>query len=98
MCKRIECHASEVHRRIVAAFVRGLGRPDIVCKDRRNRRALVIETKRATEASQMENICQEALQQIISRGYAVGEDFEGYRSVSCYGVAFYRKSALVRKL
>ena len=73
----------------------GLGRSDITVLDKRNRRAMIIEAKRSTSEAQMEHDCQEALGQIAEKQYAQG--LYGYRTVLCYGVAFYRKSALVKK-
>ena len=73
----------------------GLGRPDIKLTDKPNRRALVIEAKRSDSMEHMEQDCEAALRQIVDQEYAV--DLEGY-DVSCYGVAFYKKNALVRKL
>ena len=74
---------------------RGLGRPDIKLIDKRNRRVLIIETKKSGSKAQMEHDCDKALQQIINQEYAKGLD--GY-TVFCYGIAFYKKSALVKKL
>ena len=74
---------------------RGLGRPDIKLTDRKNRRVLIIEAKRSASADQMEHDCDEALKQIVDQEYAKG--LEAYQ-VTCYGIAFYQKSALVKKL
>ena len=74
---------------------RGLGRPDIRLIDHRNRRILIIEAKRSDSAAQMEHDCDEALKQIEDQGYVRGLD--AYK-VYCYGIAFYQKSALVKKL
>jgi hypothetical protein len=73
----------------------GLGRPDIKLVDRRNRRVLIIEAKKSDSAAQMERDCEEALKQIADQEYA--KDLEEYQ-VYCYGIAFYRKKALVKKL
>lgn len=73
----------------------GLGRPDIKLVDRRNRRVLIIEAKKSDSAAQMERDCEEALKQIAEQEYA--KDLEEYQ-VYCYGIAFYRKKALVKKL
>lgn len=73
----------------------GLGRPDIKLMDSDNRRALIIEAKKSQSSAQMEHDCDEALRQIADREYAKGLD--AYR-VHCYGIAFYQKSALVKKL
>ena len=74
---------------------RGLGRPDIKLIDDDHRRVLIIEAKKSDSAAQMEHDCEEALQQIRDREYAKGLD--AYQ-VYCYGIAFYQKSALVKKL
>ena len=42
----------------------GLGRSDISVKDRRNRRAIIIEAKRSENEVQMEKDCEKALKQI----------------------------------
>ena len=73
----------------------GLGRPDIKLKDDDNRRALIIEAKKSESKGQMEHDAETALNQIVDKQYANGlEDYD----VSCYGIAFYQKSALVKKL
>lgn len=74
---------------------RGLGRPDIILTDDDRRRALIIEAKRSADKDHMERDCDIALKQITDREYA--KDLEDYQ-VSCYGIAFYRKNALVKKL
>lgn len=74
----------------------GLGRPRVLPTDRRNRRAIVIEAKRSSDAARMAHDCAEALGQTDRRAYA--RRLPGYRQVLCYGVAFYQKDALVRSL
>ena len=73
----------------------GLGRPDILLLDDDNRRALIIEAKKSDGADRMEHDCDEALRQIVEQRYAKG--LEAYQ-VICYGIAFYQKTALVRRL
>lgn len=73
----------------------GLGRPDIDLRDRRNRRAIIIEAKKAESENRMEYWCEEALRQIDEKRYAEG--LTGYQLVLRYGIAFYQKSALVKK-
>jgi hypothetical protein len=75
----------------------GLGRFDVLVKDRRNRRAILIEAKKSGSAAQMEQDCEEALSQIAEKGYARRIE-PGYEKVLCYGMAFYRKSVKIRKL
>ena len=75
---------------------RGLGRPDIDLRDKRNRRAIIIEAKKSEKAEDMNKDCEKALEQIVKNQYA--EKLEGYRQIMCYGVAFYKKIAMVKKL
>ena len=76
---------------------RGLGRPDLQLLDVDNRRAMIIEVKKADEKGNMENLCDEALQQIVDGEYAKNLDI-GFETVLCYGIAFFRKSAMIKKL
>ena len=75
---------------------RGLGRPDIKLTDDVNRRILIIEAKKSDSKGQMEHDCQDALQQIADREYA--KNLDGYSRILCYGISFFRKKALVRKI
>lgn len=75
----------------------GTGRTDLVIRDKSQRRAMIIEAKHVTKAEQMGAACREAMEQIDDRRYAVEFD-KGYRSVICYGIAFYNKECLVQKL
>lgn len=74
----------------------GTGRIDIVVRDKRHRRVMIIEAKRVAKAAQLEAGCLEAVKQIDDKRYAVEFD-KGYRSVICYGIAFYNKECLVQK-
>lgn len=78
-------------------YENGLGRSDIVMKDRRNRWAIVIEVKIAKTEKQMEEKCQEALLQIKEKQYARKVERDGFRKVLWYGIAFYKKECIVRK-
>ena len=73
----------------------GLGRPDIVLKDRKNRQAIIIETKRSKTESAMPDSCDKAIYQIKNNCYAQGIP-NGYRKILCYGIAFFQKSCLVK--
>ena len=75
---------------------KGLGRPDILLKDRKNRRAIIIEAKKSHKSSDLENDCIKALEQIEVNQYADG--LYGYEHIFCYGVAFYQKQAKVKLL
>lgn len=56
---------------------------------------MIIEAKRSDSEAQMERDCEAALRQIEEKQYAEG--LYGYRTILRYGVAFYRKSAMVKK-
>lgn len=45
----------------------------------------------------MEYWCDDAIDQIVRNGYAKGLE-EDYREILCYGISFYKKNALVKKL
>lgn len=79
-------------------FENGLGRSDIVIKDRKKRRAAVIEAKIAPSEEKMEQECQEALRQIETKQYARKIERSGFKTVLRYGIAFYRKSCLVKQM
>ena len=76
---------------------RGLGRPDLLLVDTDNRRAIIIETKKAADKARLDAACDAALSQIAQRRYA-DEIEDGYQTVLCYGVAFYQKTALIKLL
>ena len=75
---------------------KGLGRPDIFLKDRRNRRAIIIEAKKSDKESDMDKDCDKAIKQIIDEKYAEGTP--GYEQILCYGVSFYQKQAKIKLL
>ncbi len=75
---------------------KGLGRPDILLKDKRNRRAVIIEAKKSKKEADMDKDCAKAIDQIITEKYAEG--LYGYKQILCYGIAFFQKQAKVKKL
>ncbi len=78
-------------------YENGLGRSDLVIKDRRNRRAAVIEAKWTDSEKKLERECENALQQIEDMQYAKKVERSGYRQVHSLGIAFYQKQCLVKK-
>lgn len=74
----------------------GLGRPDIILKDRRNRRAIIVESKKSKKEADLDEDCDKALKQIVDEKY--GEGIDGYQQILCYGVAFFQKQAKVKLL
>ncbi|MBR1670684.1 MAG: AAA family ATPase [Butyrivibrio sp.] len=75
---------------------KGLERPDISLKDKKGRRAIIIEAKKSDREADLDKDCDEAIQQIIDKRYADG--MYGYEQILCYGVAFYQKRAKVKKM
>lgn len=73
----------------------GLGRPDLVIRDKKNRRILILEVKHSHSAQAMEQDCLKAFAQIDVGQYA-RQFLGGYQTVLCYGVAFYKKECLVK--
>lgn len=84
--------------RVESNYEYGLGRSDIVVKDRKNRRAVVLEAKRASNEDKMESDCEEALAQIQKKQYAKKAERDGYKNVGRLGVAFFQKRCLVKKM
>ncbi len=74
----------------------GLGRSDIDVKDKKRRRAMLLEAKKSENEEDMEKDALMGTQQILDREYMKG--LEGYESVVCYGISFYKKKALVKKM
>lgn len=75
----------------------GIGRSDVVVKDRKTRKVIIIEAKHSDSEADMEKDCQEALQQIDLKKYA-SRYLNGYKTVQCYGAAFFQKKCLIRRV
>ena len=73
---------------------KGLGRPDILLKDKKNRRAIIIEAKKSDKESDMDKDCKEAIKQIVKEKYAEG--LKGYEEIICYGAAFFQKQVKLK--
>ena len=73
---------------------KGLGRPDILLKDKKNRRAIIIEAKKSEKESDMDKDCKEAIKQIVKEKYAEG--LKGYEEIICYGAAFFQKQVKLK--
>lgn len=72
----------------------GMGRADIIVKDRSRRRALVIEVKRSRNETAMAADARRALEQIQEKQYAEGL-LDGFQQIFCYGAAFYGKKCWI---
>ncbi|MFG6329131.1 MAG: ATP-binding protein [Lachnospiraceae bacterium] len=74
----------------------GEGRYDILLKPYDERKAaVIIELKRAQRFTEMEGMCQKALQQIEDKHYDAELIDEGYMLVKKYGICFCKKSCMV---
>ena len=75
----------------------GMGRADIVIRERNRRRAIVIEAKwTGKNGDTLEKCCEEALQQIKKKQYMKNLLDEGYQTVLCYGAAFRGKLCMIK--
>lgn len=83
--------------RVESNYENGLGRSDIVVKNRKERKAVVLEAKRACCEEKMEKKCEEALAQIERNRYAEKIEYDGFRNVVKLGIAFFQKKCLVKK-
>lgn len=75
----------------------GLGRTDIVVRDRSKRSILIMEVKCAKSRNGLERKCTEAECQIARQQYAL-EFTRGYRHIFCYGVAFFAKECRIGRM
>ncbi len=74
----------------------GKGRSDLFVRPvRRSREAFVIEFKVAKDIDDMESMADEALRQIAEKQYDAELRNDGYKYVSCYGIAFCGKECVV---
>ena len=78
-------------------YENGLGRSDIVVKDSRQRRAVIIEVKISETGNDLEVLCDAALKQIKTKRYSEKIKADGYRQVIKYGITFYKKDCLVKE-
>jgi len=75
----------------------GDGRSDIfILPNFYKKQAYVIEIKVARKASELELKCEEALAQIDEKRYVEELALEGYLNVVKYGMAFYKKTCMVK--
>ena len=75
----------------------GLGRPDLVIKNKKKRQAVIIEIKIADSMQSLQKSAEKAMDQIEDMRYADGIFAQGYQKVIKYGAAFYRKNCLISK-
>ena len=73
----------------------GLGRPDIIIEDGKNKRALIFELKRAATYEELDAKASEGLAQIKEKQYAIGLSPQ-IKTVLQYGLAFWNKECCVK--
>ncbi len=75
----------------------GIGRSDIILlEQRRHKLAVIIEIKVADEFSQLSQKCDDALIQIEEKQYDMQLKRDCYQQIIKYGVAFYKKSCMIK--
>ena len=75
----------------------GTGRSDIIIKDLLSKKiAVVIEVKIAEHSNELDARCDKALKQIEDEQYAYDLQQEGYQRILKYGIAFYKKTCLIK--
>ena len=82
--------------RVESNYENGLGRSDIVVKDRRNRRAFIIEAKWTESEQNLDKVCEQAMRQIEERQYVKKIERMGYKTVVPFAMAFWKKQCLVK--
>ena len=73
----------------------GQGRSDIVVYHPERPQVIIFEAKYAKTLDDLKERCEAALDQIEEKQYTKEFD-NGYTSIRCYGIAFYKKCCLVR--
>ena len=61
-------------------------------------KCIVIECKKAISPLRLEEEANDAVNQIVKNKYIEGLQYDGYRDIVGYGIAFYQKSAVIAKL
>lgn len=76
----------------------GDGRPDLMLLERRKHKlAVIIEIKATKEFTKLDYWCDEALKQIEDNRYETELINDGYQKIIKYGIAFCKKSCMVKK-
>ena len=76
----------------------GIGRSDIIMEDYgTGTRGIILELKVAKKYSEMEKMCDEALEQIELMEYEHNLREDGYEEILKYGVCFFKKRCRVKK-
>ena len=77
----------------------GKGRSDIIIQyPNRRGKAVIFELKVAKNAQELEKKCVEALEQIEKNKYDMELVNDGYTDILKYGIAFYKKDCMIKKL
>lgn len=74
----------------------GRGRTDIIIKDFNNQRAMIIEAKFTKDEKNIDQLCDEAIQQIIDRAYEKEINKIVYTEILSFGVVFFQKNAYIK--
>ena len=84
--------------RLYSNLETGLGRSDIILAPNRLKQpAIIIELKTAKNEDELENKCQEALEQIEKNKYDMYLRKENFKNIIKYGIAFCGKRCFIKK-
>ena len=75
----------------------GEGRSDVVVYDFINARVAIFEAKYTKALENLSSACDSALQQMNEKLYAK-EYEDDYDQIFCYGISFFKKRCLVKKV
>ena len=81
--------------KVISNYEHGWGRPDIVVRDNKNSRAAAIEVKYAKTEKELLQFVDKAISQGRDADYTLPLR-KKYQKVSLWGMAFYRKTCLLR--
>jgi len=74
----------------------GNGRYDITLKSKHEKKAVIIELKRAySEKTNLKELAAKAIKQVNDCRYKAGLQYEGYDDILVYGVSFYKKQCCI---
>ena len=77
----------------------GLGRSDITLLPiSRLSRGVLLELKVAKREEDLQKLAEQACKQIIDMKYIEGLERKGYKDIVGYGIAFYKKSCVIKAI
>ena len=84
--------------RVMSELETGYGRSDLVILDPARSRAMILELKHVSEEKEMESALKEAASQLVEKKYESMLVYHGYSTRIQYGMAFFDKRVMIRKM